>query len=79
VPFQGIVQPLAALLVITAGYLVLLLPLAPFLGKTGKTVYNWLFIAAIIGSSTWLIYGWVKKCAPLVEEQEDSKKLRKAA
>jgi len=79
VPFQGIVRPLAALLVITAGYMVLLLPLAPFLGKTGKTVYNWFFITAIISSSGWLIYGWIKKCAPLVEEQEDSKKLRKAA
>ena len=79
-PFQGIVLPLAALLVIAAGYMVLLLPLAPFLGKTGKTVYNWFFISTIIASSAWLIVGWVKKCAPLVEEaQEEPKKLRKAA
>lgn len=78
-PFRGIVLPLAALLVVTVGYMVLLLPLAPFLRKTGKMVYNWFFIAAIISSSAWLIYGWIKKCAPLVEEQEDSRKLRKAA
>jgi len=79
VPFQGIVQPLAALLVMTIGYMVLLLPLAPFLNKAGKAVYNWFFITTIIASSVWLIVGWVKKCAPLVEEQEDSRKLRKAA
>ena len=79
-PFQGIIQPLAALLIITICYMVLLLPLAPFLKKTGKAVYNWFFISTIIASSAWLIVNWVKKCAPLVEEErEDSKKLRKAA
>jgi hypothetical protein len=77
-PFQGIVLPLATLLVVTVGYAVLLLPLAPFLGKTGKMGYNWFFIAAIVSSSAWLIFSWVKKCAPLVEEK-DSRKLRKAA
>ncbi|MDH5670013.1 MAG: hypothetical protein OEY86_18580 [Nitrospira sp.] len=79
-PFQGIILPLATLLIVIVWYAVLLFPLGPFLRKTGKMVYNWFFISTIIASSTWLIVSWVKKCAPLVEEeQSDSKKLRKAA
>ena len=79
-PFQGIILPLATMLVVIVWYAVLLLPLGPFLKKTGKMVYNWFFISTIIASSAWLIVSWVKKCAPLVEEeQEDAKKLRKAA
>ncbi len=79
--FQGLIVPLATLLVVVVWYAVLLLPLAPFLGKVGKTVYNWFFISTIIASSAWLIVSWVKKCAPLVEEEQEEnlKKLRKAA
>jgi hypothetical protein len=77
-PFQAIVLPLATLLAVSLCYEVLLFAVEPFLGKFGKTAYNWFFIAAIIGSSAWLIFSWVKKCAPLVAATE-SRKLRRAA
>jgi hypothetical protein len=78
VPFQAIVLPLATLLAVTIGYAVSLFVMGPFLGKSGKTVYNWVFIAGIVACSVWLIVNWVKKCASLVAET-DSRKLRKAA
>ena len=78
VPFQGLVVPLATLFVITIAYGVLLFALEPFLGKFGMTIYNWVFIVAIVVDSIWLILSWVWKCAPLVAAM-DSRKLRKAA
>ena len=78
VPFQAIILPLATLLAVAIGYAVSLFVMGPFLGKSGKTVYNWLFIAGIVACSVWLIVNWVKKCASLVAET-DSRKLRKAA
>lgn len=78
VPFQGLIVPLATLLAIALAYGVLLFALEPFLGKFGKTIYNWVFIMAIVVDSIWLILSWVWKCAPLVAAM-DSRKLRKAA
>jgi len=78
VPLQGLVVPLATLIVITIAYGVLLFALDPFLGKFGMTIYNWVFIVAIVVDSVWLILSWVWKCAPLVAAM-DSRKLRKAA
>lgn len=77
-PFQGMILPLATLLTVSICYGVLLYALEPFLGKSGKTMYNWIFIAAIVGSSAWLVLSWVQKCAPLVAAK-DARKLRKAA
>ena len=78
VTLQGLVVPLATLIVITIAYGVLLFALDPFLGKFGMTIYNWVFIVAIVVDSVWLILSWVWKCAPLVAAM-DSRKLRKAA
>jgi hypothetical protein len=78
VPFQSLVVPLATLFMITIAYGVLLFALEPFLGKFGMTIYNWVFIVAIVVDSIWLILSWVWKCAPLVAAM-DSRKLRKAA
>jgi hypothetical protein len=78
VPFQGLVMPLATLLAITMAYGVLLFALEPFFGKFGKAIYNWVFIAAIVADSIWLILSWVWKCASLVASTE-FRKLRKAA
>jgi len=77
-PFQGLVLPLATLLTVSICYGVLLYAVDPFLGKSGKATYNWIFIAAIVASSIWLILSWVQKCAPLVAAM-DSRRLRKAA
>ena len=76
--FQGLVVPLATLLTIAIAYGVLLFVLEQFLGKSGKTIYNWIFIAAIVVDSIWLILSWVWKCAPLVAAAE-SRKIRKVA
>jgi hypothetical protein len=78
IPFQGVVVPIATLLSIAMAYGVLLFALDPFLGKFSKSVYNWVFIVAIVADSVWLILSWVWKCAPLVAAIE-SRKLRKAA
>lgn len=77
-PFQGVILPLATLFAVSVCYVVLLYAVEPFLGKAGKATYNWIFITAIVGSSIWLIWSWVQKCAPLVATM-DSRKLRKAA
>lgn len=77
-PFQGLIMPLATLLTIALAYGVLLFALDPFLGRSGRVIYNWAFIAAIVTDSIWLILSWVWKCAPLVAAME-SRKLRKAA
>jgi len=77
-PFQGMILPLATLLTVSICYGVLLFPVEPFLAKSGKAAYNWVFIAAIVASSIWLIVSWVQKCAPLVAAM-DSRRLRKAA
>ena len=78
VPFQGLVVPLATLLAIAMAYGVLLFALDPYMGKLGKAMYNWVFIAAIVADSIWLILSWVWKCVPLVAAME-TRKLRKAA
>ncbi|MGC4099678.1 MAG: hypothetical protein QM706_21515 [Nitrospira sp.] len=78
VPFQGVVVPLATLLSIAMAYGVALFALDPFLGKSSRAVYNWVFIVAIVADSVWLILSWVWKCAPLVSAIE-SRKFRKAA
>ncbi|MBH0192243.1 MAG: hypothetical protein HP492_10940 [Nitrospira sp.] len=77
-PFQAIILPLVTLLVVAIGYGVSLFVAGPFLGKSGKTPYNWVFIAGIVSCSAWLILNWVKKCAVLVAEK-DSRKLQKGA
>jgi hypothetical protein len=70
--------PLATLLTIAIAYGVLLFVLEPFLGKSGKAIYNCIFIAAIVFDSIWLILSWVWKCDPPVAAME-TRKLRKAA
>ncbi len=77
-PFQGIIVPLTTLFSVAIAYGVLLFVAEPFLGKTGKSLYNWIFIIAIVSSAVWLIGCWVWKCAPLVATKE-TPKVRKAA
>lgn len=77
-PFRGLIVPLATLLAVALAYGVGLLVCAPFFGKAMRGIYNWTFIAGIVGSAVWLIVTWLRRCAPLVAEAE-SRKLRKAA
>jgi len=77
-PFQGLVLPLATLIAVSVAYGVVLLGVEPFLGKSGKAVYNWCFITGIVSSCIWCVIGWMRKCAPLVAEMEP-RKLRRVA
>ncbi len=77
-PFRALVVPLATLLAVALAYGVLLLVCAPFLSKAARGIYNWMFIAGIVGSAAWLIVTWLRRCAPAVAES-DGRRLRKAA
>ena len=72
------VIPVATLITVAIAYLVLLLVCQPFLGKTGKSFYNWSFIVGIVGASAWLIFTWVQKCAPELVATEP-RRIRKQA
>jgi hypothetical protein len=77
-PYQALILPVTTLAIVAISYGVLLYVCDPFLSKSGKGIYNWIFIAAIVAGTVWLILSWVQKCAPLVAAM-DSRKLRKAA
>jgi len=77
-PYRALILPVTTLAIVATSYGVLLFVCDPFLSKAGKGIYNWIFIAAIVASSVWLILTWVQKSAPLLAAT-DSRKLRKAA
>ena len=77
-PYLALILPVTALVIVAISYGVLLYVCDPFLNKSGKAIYNWIFIVAIVASSVWLILSWVQQCAPLVAAL-NSRKLRKAA
>src|SRR5438094_9579784 len=66
VPFRHLILPLTTLVVVTAAYGILLLICGPFLQKTGKMIYNWIFVIGIASSSIWLVVMWFLKSALLV-------------
>jgi hypothetical protein len=47
--------PSASLAVVLASYEVFLLVLDPLMGRAWHEVYNWIFIAGIVGSAGWLV------------------------
>lgn len=65
-PFRHLILPLTMLIVVTAAYGILLLICGPFLQKTGKMIYNWIFVIGIASASIWLVVMWFLKSAPLV-------------
>lgn len=77
-PYQGLILPVTTLLIVGLAYQVLLYACEPFLGKSGKETYNWVFIIALTIGCGWLILTWVQKCAPQVAAME-SRRLKKAA
>lgn len=77
-PYQGLILPVTTLMIVGLAYQVLLYACEPFLGKSGKETYNWVFIIALTICCGWLILTWVQKCAPQVTAME-SRRLRKAA
>jgi hypothetical protein len=64
---RHVITPLTTLIVVSAGYKVLLLLAGPFLDKTGKMIYNWVFVIGIVSAALWLTLAWFLKSAPLME------------
>lgn len=77
-PYRALILPVTTLAMVGLAYGVLLYACEPFLSKSAKAIYNWMFVTAIIAACAWLITTWVQKCAPLVAVIE-ARKLRKAA
>jgi hypothetical protein len=77
-PYRGLILPVATLAMVGLAYGVLLYACEPFLSKSGKEVYNWMFVVGIVAACAWLIVTWVQKCAPQVAAME-SRRLRRAA
>ncbi len=59
--------PLATLIVVSAGYQVLLLLVGPFLNETATTIYNWIFVLGIVGAALWLAVTGCRSSAVLIE------------
>jgi len=64
---RQVIVPLATVVVVSAGYSVVWLLVGPFLGPTGKTIYNWMFVVGIMGSALWLAVVWFRH-SPLLFE-----------
>jgi hypothetical protein len=78
VPYRALFLPVTTLAIVATSYGVMLFVCDPFLSKSGKGIYNWIFIIAIVATSVWLIVTWVWKCAPQVAAVE-SRRIRKQA
>jgi hypothetical protein len=66
---RQLAEPLATLIVVITGHQVLLLLLAPFLGGTGRSVYNWLFVLGSVGAALWLVLAGSSAWAMLTGER----------
>lgn len=77
-PYRVLILPVTTLVIVGLAYDVLLYACEPFLSKSGKETYNWVFVVALIACCAWLIVTWVQKCAPQVAAME-SRRLRKQA
>jgi hypothetical protein len=78
IPYRALILPVTTLVIVGLAYEVLLYACEPFLGKSGKEVYNWLFVVSLIGCCVWLIVTWLQKCAPQMASL-DARRMRKAA
>lgn len=77
-PYRALILPVTTLVMVGLAYGVLLYACEPFLSKSGKETYNWVFVVALIACCAWLIVTWVHKCAPQVAAME-SRRLKKQA
>lgn len=58
---QHLILPVVSLVVVALAYTVLLLLLKPFMGTTFRSIYDWLFIAAILACAGWLVAAVLNK------------------
>ncbi len=52
----ALVLPLATLIVVASAHPVMLLVVAPLMDKSLREIFDWIFIAAIVGSAGWLLF-----------------------
>ena len=64
---QHLILPVVSLIVVALAHAVLLLLLKPFLSATLLSIYNWLFIIAILACAGWLVMAVLNKSAALTE------------
>src|SRR5262245_12694098 len=77
-PYRALVVPVVTLAMVVLAYRVLLYACDPFLGKSGKEIYNWLFVIGIVSACGWVVVTWVQKCVPQFPGME-SRRLKKVA
>lgn len=77
-PYRALILPITTLGIMAISYGVLLYVFGPFLSKSGKGIYTWMFIIGIVAASAWLIVTWLRKCAAELAASE-SRRLRKQA
>jgi hypothetical protein len=77
-PYRALILPVTTLAITGVAYGVLLYACDPFLGKSGREIYNWAFVMALTACCAWLIVTWMQKCAPQVSSVE-ARRLRKVA
>lgn len=66
-PVGFLVLPLTTLIVLCAGYDVVLTILRPFLSATAKDVYNWIFVLGITACAIWLVVALYQHAEGVVE------------
>lgn len=59
--------PCTVLLGVSASYKILLTLVGPFLEKSDRLAYNWIFVFLILTTTLWLIHTWFHKSAPLLD------------
>ncbi len=62
---QHLILPVVSLVVVALAYSVALLLLKPFMGTTAASIFNWLFIVAILACAGWLLMAVFNQTAPL--------------
>lgn len=77
-PYKAIILPVVTLAMVGLAYEVLLYACEPFLGRSAKEIYNWVFVVGIITACVWVVMTWMQKCVPQVAAME-TRRLRKAA
>ncbi len=78
VPYKAMILPIITLAMVGVAYGVLLFACEPFLSKSGKEIYNWVFVVGILAACIWVVVTWMQKCAPQVAAME-SRRLRRVA
>ncbi len=53
---EALVLPLATLIVVASAHPVMLLIVEPLLDKSLRQIFDWTFIAGIVGSAGWLLF-----------------------